>query len=276
MEELKKQITEQIDVFPGRAGIEIFFMEKGERLSYRENERFHAASIIKIPIFYEVLKQIEEGRLQLDTEYPLPEEEIVGGAGILQLFHPGLKLILSDLMHLMIDVSDNTATNMIIDIVGKDSVNRRLEELGCKNTFLARKLMKIVPGLFSYTSARDTVILLENIYSQFYEEGLPVLRKQQFNDCLSRDIRFCRKCGVLIGASSNCEACKKPVNELEIEEPVFAHKTGEITGVVHDSGIWEFPGTTVIISVLTDSLPDNRNGKNFQAKIGRIINKYLK
>ncbi len=276
MEELKKQITQQIEGFPGRAGVEIFCLEKGQRFSYNGNERFHAASIIKIPLLYEVLKQIEERRLQLDTEYPLPEEEKVGGAGVLQLLHPGLKLTLADLMHLMIDVSDNTATNMIIDIVEKDSVNGRLEELGCKNTFLARKLMKVVPGLYSYTSARDTVSLLGKIHSEFYEEGMEVLRKQQFNDCLSRDIRFCKECGVLIGVSSNCKACKKPVNELEIEEPVFAHKTGEITGVVHDSGIWEFPRSTVIVSVLTDYLPDNNIGKDFQAEIGKIINKNLK
>jgi len=276
MEQLKREIAEIIGEFPGRAGIEIYFLNQGKRMSFKGNERFHAASIIKLPILYEALKQVKEKRVKLEAKFSLPEEEIVGGAGVLQLLQPGLNLTLLDLLYLMTCVSDNTATNMVIDIIGLDSVNKRLEELGCRDTLLARKLMKVIPGVYSYTSPRDTVIVLEKIYSEFYHEAMPILKKQQFNDCLSRDNRFCKACGELIGGDFKCSTCEKTVNEIEIEQPVFAHKTGEVTGVIHDSGIWEFPGETVIMAVLTDNLPDNKIGNDFQSQIGKIINKFFK
>lgn len=276
MDKLKEMIAEQMEKFPGRAGFELYCLETREKIGFNRDERFHAASIIKVPLLYEGLCQIREGRLELETEYELPEEEIVGGAGVLQLLHPGLNPSLQDLLYLMICVSDNTATNMVIDILGKDAVNRKLEEIGCRDTLLARKLMKVVPGVYSYTSAKDTVSILGKIYSEFYEEGMPFFRKQQFNDCLSRDIRFCKKCKELIGSSSMCPGCNEEINKLEIEEPVFAHKTGEVTGVVHDAGIWELPGKTLFVTLLTDKLPDNRIGKEFQAQLGKIIIKNFK
>ncbi len=271
MKELQRKLQERIDSFPGRAGLVLMHREEKRAIFINGEQRFHAASIIKVPLLYEALQQVDQGRLQLDREYPLPQEEKVGGAGVLNLLHSGLNLSLNDLLHLMIVISDNTATNMLIDIVGRENVNKRLEEIGCPDTFLARKLMRPVSDLYSYTSARDTVGILNRIYEDFYERGMPILRKQQFNDCLSRDIRVCKKCKEWIGSASHCPKCRIAINQLQQKEVVFAHKTGEITGAVHDAGIWELPAGTIIIALLTDQLPDNRTGRFFQARLGEII-----
>lgn len=268
MKELQRKIQERIDSFPGRAGLALMHREEKRTIIINGEQRFHAASIIKVPILYEALQQVGQGRLELAREYQLPQEEKVGGAGVLNLLHSGLNLSLADLLHLMIVISDNTATNMLIDIAGRENVNKTLDEIGCPDTFLARKLMRPVSDLYSYTSALDTVGILDRIYEDFFELGMPILRKQQFNDCLSRDIRVCKKCKEWIGSASHCPKCRSAINQLQQEKVVFAHKTGEINGVVHDAGIWELPGATVIIALLTDQLPDNRDGKFLQARLG--------
>jgi len=87
-------------------------------IAYRAGETFPAASVIKLPILVEAYRQVDEGRLDLSERIPLRAEDRVGGSGVLKELEPGAALTLRDLLTLMIVVSDNTATNMVIDRVG--------------------------------------------------------------------------------------------------------------------------------------------------------------
>ena len=105
-----------------------------------ERQAFPTASTIKLSILYEFLKQADGGSLALDTPAPLNRTTVVGGDGVLQyLTTPSLSL--RDHVALMIIISDNTAANVVIDAVGMQNVNARMDALGLSDIRLRRKMM---------------------------------------------------------------------------------------------------------------------------------------
>ena len=113
----------------------------GETLFHNENHIFPAASIVKVPILLEYLRQKEKGMLNPDDDVVLEEKDVVGGAGILLELHRGIGLTLQDLIHLMIVISDNTASNVMLDKAGMDEVNAFMRSLGLVDTVIGRKFM---------------------------------------------------------------------------------------------------------------------------------------
>jgi beta-lactamase class A len=111
-----------------------------DEFAVNADEVFPTASIIKIPILLEFYKQAEAGVLNASEVHSICNSVKVGGSGVLQFLSDKTQLTLDDWAKLMINLSDNTATNYLIDIVGMDNVNNLLEQLGFKNTKLLRKM----------------------------------------------------------------------------------------------------------------------------------------
>lgn len=130
-----------------------------------------AASIIKIPILVELMRQVEHGELALENELVLSEAAIVSGAGTLQHQPVGSSYTLEYLAREMIRTSDNVATNLLIGQVGMESVNRWLEENGYSTTRLNRLMMDfdaIAEGRQNFTSAEEIARMLAEMYNMDY------------------------------------------------------------------------------------------------------------
>jgi beta-lactamase class A len=104
------------------------------------DEEFPTASVIKIPILLEFYRQVADETLDPDEIHTLNDEDKVGGSGVLQFLSDETQLTLEDWVKLMINLSDNTATNYIMDIVGAENVNKLLKNLGLADTKLLRKM----------------------------------------------------------------------------------------------------------------------------------------
>ena len=176
-----------------------------------------AASVIKIPVMIEAFRQIEAGLLDENAEYAVLPEMKKPSCGALTYMHDGLRVTLLDLVTLMIILSDNTATNMVIDIVGLENVNRTLRTCGAEGTVLRRKLFDAEAsrrGIENTITARDIGRLLEKLYkgeivsARASARMLDILSKQRLNG----KIPFFLDCKI-------------------------AHKTGEDDGITHDAGI---------------------------------------
>ena len=136
---------------------------------YREQELVATASTIKLPILMHAAMCVHDGYLSWDTPLTLNESEKVGGMGVLQHLNTPHQLTLHDACYLMTAISDNTATNLVIDVVGAENVNQFILSLGITQTKLFRKVFfpnteeSKIFGL-GQTSASDMLALLTEIY----------------------------------------------------------------------------------------------------------------
>ncbi|WP_454265925.1 serine hydrolase [Rossellomorea marisflavi] len=240
---------------PGRVSFSV--LTNDESLSWEENRQVSSASLIKLPILMAAYEQIQTGRLQADAMIGLRHEDHVGGAGVLNGLHEGLILSIEDLLTLMITVSDNTATNRLIDLIGMDSINRFCLEWHLKGTFLNRKMMDfrlLDLGKDNWTSSMDVVSCLKGINEGPFEETsrkkmLTMLSHQQFRD----------KLPALLG-----------------DDVKVFNKTGELPGVEHDCALMESTsGKTAYVAVLIDELQDSEDGRRGIRKIGKLVYDYL-
>jgi len=141
-EKTEARLREIVANARGAMGLVAVDLVSGERLAINEHLTFPQGSAIKIPILMEVYKQAHEGRFRLTDRRRIEKVHMVGGSGILKEFGDGTsELSIYDLCVLMIVLSDNTATNVLIDLVGMENVNRTMASLGLTRTRLQRKMI---------------------------------------------------------------------------------------------------------------------------------------
>lgn len=151
----------------GVLGVSVKDLVSGQVFELRPTEPFPTASSIKLAVLYELYRQAEERGGSL-TEITRPGPVRVGGGGILQELGDSVSLTWRDLAALMMGWSDNEATNLLIDKVGMDSVNRRLDALGLPATRLRRKMMDLEAareGRENVSTAGELRRLAETVYA---------------------------------------------------------------------------------------------------------------
>ena len=138
------QLQEIVKEVKGVMGLVAVDLTTGERFGLNENLVFPQASAIKIPILMEVYKQAAEGEFKLSDPLPVTKQQQVGGSGVLKELGDGTShLSIRDLAVLMILVSDNTATNILIDLVGMENISQTMASLGLAQTKVQRRMMDI-------------------------------------------------------------------------------------------------------------------------------------
>ncbi len=233
-EAFSPQLRELEKSFGGRFGFMAKNLRSGEVISWREHEKFPSASLIKLPILTAFYHQVAAGKLDTLQEVVVEASNRVAGSGVLQHFSPKPVIRLADAALLMIILSDNSATNLVIDALGAthtdrlNSVNEYMRSLGLQNTRLWNKVMawdtktdsseSIRYGLGVSTPA-DMVLLLEKLYrgeladSLLCRKMIDILAAQEYKDAIPRLL-------------------PKTVRGMRV-----AHKTGGVTGVRTDAGL---------------------------------------
>ena len=213
-------LAEELAKIGGHTGVFIKNLATGESWESRAAEPIEAASLIKLPVMVEAFRGERDGELSLEETHALRDEERLPSCGTLKAMHEGIRLTLRDLLHLMITVSDNTATNILIRRLGMDAVNRTIARLGLAGTRLNRLLFDDearARGVVNTVSARDAGALLEGIWrgeivsAEASRQMLEILLDQQLNGKLPFYLHPAK---------------------LDV-----AHKTGEDENLTHDAGI---------------------------------------
>jgi len=194
----------------GILGVYLLDLTTNNSLALNADETFPTASTIKIAILAELFHQSQLGKLNLNEPYVLQSKDLVGGSGISSSLTPGTtKLTLRDVAALMISVSDNSMTNVIIDRVGMENVNALLDSLGLSHTRLRRKMMDIkaaAEGRENTSTPREISQLLEALYKgkvlnkQFTEDFFNLLsihKESYLPRLLPEDLRIANKPGEL-------------------------------------------------------------------------------
>jgi len=131
----------------GIVGYAVHNLDTGERLSLRGDEKFPTASLIKVAVLVTLFDLVEKGRMSLDDRLTMAKVDKVPGSGTLQFMHDGLELTVRDAAWLMSTISDNTATNLLLDKVGIRRVWEKMDSLGLRQTRIHAKVF-----LARYTS----------------------------------------------------------------------------------------------------------------------------
>jgi beta-lactamase class A len=201
----------------GVLGVAVLDLSNQHTLLLNADEVFPTASTIKIAILAELYRQAQQGKLKLTDIYTLQQSDLVGGSGISNALTPGVtKLTLRDAAALMISVSDNSATNILMDRVGLESVNTLLDSLNLTHTRLRRKMMDIkaaAEGRENVATPRELMQLLEALYrgkvlnQQFTDDYFKLLSTPKSSYIpreLPEDLKIANKPGELEGVRNDC------------------------------------------------------------------------
>ena len=228
MEEMiKKVLGKEADRF----AIFIYRPKKDLTPIIFNSHKMRPASMIKMFVLAKAMQDVKDGKLSLDENLTIAPENIVGGAGSIAGYGANAKVPVRLALELMTKESDNTATNILIDRIGMNEINKYIREQGYTDTEFQHKMMLAYPGLSNYSSARDLGKLFTKIYDHdcvddYYDSMMiDFLLKQEDMECLPAAL---------------------PAWNV-------AHKTGDAEQTYHDGGICYGKRRDFIIVLMNDN-----------------------
>ena len=237
----------------GVMGVAIEDLKTGKQFFLREDEVFAQASSIKIAVLANLYLQAQPGKLKLTDLYTVQSSDLVPDSDIMGGLTPGVtRITLRDLATMMVAVSDNSATNVLIDRVGMDNVNAMLDSLGLAHTRLRRKMMDLdaaKQGRENISTPREMMILLEAIYRG------KLLNKESTADFFK----------VLSTNKNSWIPRDLPVDVKS------ANKPGALEGVRNDSGVVFVEGRPYVICVMTAFLTNERDGEQAISRVSFAV-----
>lgn len=242
---IEETVASLVEAAGGTWGIVIEQLGSGERWSWHADRPFYAASLIKVPIMVTVFADVYEKKYALSDRLLVREEDIVGGAGVLQHLTPGESYSIYDLVTLMIIQSDNTATNILIDHVGRERIRWVMKQAGMENSCFYNKLM-VIPAELEGTN-QVTAADMAELYRRLARgrlisynsclQMINILKRQQIRQSLPLYLPVPE--GEIIGTA--------PLWEL-------AHKTGTVSDNEHDTGILYVRQTAYVLCILSQGV----------------------
>ena len=225
--------------YEGTVGVSIQDLATGETLSIRGEEKFPSASLIEVSVLVALLDEVRRGTLRLDDPIAMIARDQVGGSGVLQHLHSGLGLTVGDAARLMIIISDNTATNLLLDKVPMRTVWAKMDSRGLPATRIHSKTFLRATSVAMDSSVRygvgvttpdETVRLFALLHQgravspAMDSLALAILRGNQDDDKLVRWLP---------------------------DGAVVAHKSGDVDQSRNDCGILYGPDAPVALCVMT-------------------------
>jgi beta-lactamase class A len=252
---LDQRVRAELAQFKGKVKLFARNIDTGAVYESGGDDRVQTASTIKIAIMVEAFARVAEGKAKWTDELVLTKEKKVGGSGILQEFADGLRLTFRDGVSMMMIMSDNTATNLVIDVLTADAVNARMESLGLKETRLMRRVFgggESVEGKkeenkrfgLGRTTPHEMVTLLEKlergevISSAASKEMLDLMKREQGTNGIWREqwrLAKATKSGALDALRSNIGILYHPRGRIAVA--ITCYETPEVMWTVDNPAL---------------------------------------
>ncbi len=255
-QQLESELHEVLVGFPGVAGVCIQEIGGQNRISINGSEPFPTASTIKIHVLAQLFAKAEKGELDMHRRIVVTQEMRVPGSGILSHLQGHVELTLYNLAVLMIALSDNTATNLCIDLAGMEETNRLVRDLGLRATTLRRKMQD--PDAIS--QSRENVSTPDECVAM-----LMALQQGRPSSYVARE---------------TLDVLKKPkdapLNKVVPLEIPLANKPGGMDKVQCDAGIVYLPRKPYIVAIMTKyGMMDGQEQRQFIVDTGRLVHETM-
>jgi len=269
--ELMAAIEREIAWFGGTVGVFARNLTTGEEIAYDPDTLRPTASTFKVPVMVELFNQVEQGTVSLDDRLVANERNATKGSGILRDLRPGVELSVEDVATLMIVVSDNQATNMLLDLLGIENINATMAAKGFPKTRIVNRIDFPAIGDDGKNLAASTPRELAGIMAGIATNTilseasctamLAILRKQHFLDTVARYFPY----------TPFAAEMGRPDNGLRVY-----NKTGSWSGMRGDVALIEWPGTRYTIGLISEGATDARfwaenHGNVVLSKISKLI-----
>jgi beta-lactamase class A len=301
IERLKKQIEGVISGTEGQVGVAAKHLESGQELDLNGDMYFPMASVFKVPILVEVLAQIKEGKFTLNDEISIQKSDQHLGSGMLSdLEAPGIKLSLRNLITLMMIISDNSATDILLTKVGAENVNQRLRGYGLEKITVNRTCQHLIMDFVGLDYEKYKGISLDE-FSEAYraerdkdpeafekasEKFSQILEDQSTPQAMNRLLEMIYKkeildeesCDFILSLMLECQTGQGRIKGNLPARTKIAHKTGTIGGTVNDSGIIYLPDNLghVALTIFTkDMTLKSKDVEEIIAQISKFVYDYF-
>lgn len=263
---LQSRLNTMAAAYKGHVALYARNLTTGATVAIDPDRPVPTASVIKVALMLEALQQIKAGRRSLQQPLTLTQANQVEGSGILRILTPGERLNLRDTIALMLTLSDNTATNMVIDAVGLKPTNAFLARIGLKNTYFYKKVFLPATGPqppdqkqfgLGKTTAREMGELLERLYR-----------------CDLGDRRLCREMINIMRDQQDREMIPRYLNDADASDGLspIADKVGELDDVRNDVALVYTRSGPMVLSIFSYDNPDHSWTPDNKAElfIGRV------
>lgn len=282
---LQARIEELAGRVDGVVGVVAKDLTSGAEVLVNADAVFPTASVMKVPILYELYRQSEAGEIDLDERIAFEERHLVPGSGVLQDLAFGLTPTVKDLATLMITVSDNAATDIVLDLIGLDALAATLQQLGLTRTTLPMTVRGLLYSMVGMDTADP-----EHTYTMFKERAQAgridwasrALADEDNNLTTPREMNLLLE-DIATKATLRPASYDAMVDILKRQkyntiiplhlptETAVAHKTGSLRGVRNDAGIVYAPRGQYVISLFSKRLDDQVAGAAALAAISRAV-----
>jgi len=290
---LREDIIEEAKGFKGVVGVSVNNLDTGEYAEVNGDMLFPTASVFKIPVIVEFFRQIDNSRIKIEDQILLREKDKVPGSGILKELSEGMPISYKDLLSLMMIVSDNTATDIIVKKVGFENVNNTMRELGLNNirvTKYCRQILFDLVGLNNLEQDEMTINVFNEATVNRDYTGSWSLKTEDNNVSTPKEMTRLlelitegkavseKSCQKILEIMAKCQTGPYRIPKyLPSKEVILQRKTGSLPGIRNDVGIITInkSGKKYIISCFIKEAENNYEAEEVIARISQKVYNYF-
>lgn len=258
MMDLQKVLEAVVKDTTGSFGIAVRHLQTGEKASINPTKLYQMASTFKVPILATLLRDVDRGKLSLEDQIEIGEEDYVPGSGVLTQLSLGVKVTIKDLAMLMIIVSDNIATDRILRLVGTENVSAYMKELGLTDLHITQSCWELIClglgiDVKSYTPEAAEQLRTQKFTSESFDKSSLVFQVDQRSNAstpedmnrlldmiATKEILTEDLCSTMLDILSR-QQFNGRMPYLLPDGTKVAHKTGTIGDVINDVGVVYLP-----------------------------------
>lgn len=298
---LRRHIENVVRRAEGEVGVAVRHLESGRELELNAGTSFPMASVFKVPVLVELMAQVKEGMFSLEDEVGVQKQDQHLGSGILSsLTAPGIKLTVRNLINLMMLLSDNSATDILLEKVGAENVNERLKRYGIEGITVNRSCQELIMDRIGLDYGEHKGKTLDEIASalrsipdrspeadrrsirefsaEMKDQSTPAAMNALLAKIWKKEILDPESCDFIISVMLRCQTGQGRIKGELPPGTAVAHKTGTIAGTVNDAGIVYLPDGQghVALTVFTKNFSDDTEDvEKIIAEIARAVYDYF-